>query len=69
MGMLGAVELQPIDGEPTKRALEVFGLCFDNGVIVRTTGDIIALTPPLIIEESEIQQIVETLGQALRELT
>ena len=69
MGLLGAVELQPIEGEPTKRAMEVFRRCFDQGVIVRTTGDIIALTPPLIIEESQIQQIVETLGQALRELT
>ncbi len=65
-GLMGGVELAPREGEPTMRALEVFRRCFDAGVLVRTTGDTVALTPPLIIAESEISQIVETLRVALQ---
>ncbi len=66
MGLMGAVELEPRKDQPTLRALEVFRHCFANGVLVRTTGDIIALTPPLIIEAAQIEQIVTTLGKALK---
>ena len=40
--------------------------CYDNGVLVRTTGDIIALSPPLIIERAQIDQLVDLLAQAIR---
>lgn len=63
---MGAVELAPRSGAPTLRALEVFRHCFDQGVLVRTTGDIIALTPPLIIEPAQIFRIVSVLAEALR---
>jgi len=66
IGLMGAVELEPRKGEPTLRALDVFRHCFANGVLVRTTGDIIALTPSLIIEPAQIGQIVEALGKALK---
>jgi len=66
MGLVGAVELEPMAGQPTARALSVFRECFERGVLIRTTGDIIALSPPLIIEEGQIARIVETLGDALR---
>ena len=66
IGLMGAVELEPRPGEPTVRALDVFRHCFANGVLVRTTGDIIALTPPLIIEPAQIARIVDVLGSALR---
>jgi len=65
-GLLGAVELEPITGEPTARALSVFRACYDAGLIVRTTGDTLAFSPPLIIDESGIAQIVDTLRSALR---
>jgi beta-alanine--pyruvate transaminase len=65
-GMIGAVELAPIDGQPTARALNAFRHCFDNGVIVRTTGDTLAFSPPLIIDESQIEEIVECVRGALR---
>ena len=65
IGLMGAVELEPRNGEPTLRALDVFRHCFANGVLVRTTGDIIALTPPLIIEPAQIARIVDALGTAL----
>jgi len=68
IGMMAAIELEPRAEEPALRALEVFRRCFDAGVLVRTTGDTIALTPPLIIDERQIDQIVTTIGQALQSI-
>jgi beta-alanine--pyruvate transaminase len=65
-GLMGAVELEPRGDGPTLRALDVFRYCFEHGLMVRTTGDIVALTPALIISEEQIAQIAETLGAALR---
>ncbi|MBV6632881.1 MAG: aspartate aminotransferase family protein [Alphaproteobacteria bacterium] len=66
MGMIGAVELEPVAGTPTKRAYDVFLDCWHNDVVVRFTGDTIAMSPPLIMEEQHIEQLVETLRQAIR---
>ena len=51
---------------PGARAYDVFVDCLAKGVLIRVTGDIIALSPPLIIEEEEIDQIVTTLADALK---
>ncbi len=67
-GLIGAVELEPRPGKPGARAFEVFLKCFERGVMVRQTGDVIAMSPPLIIEPSHIARIVETLGAAIREV-
>lgn len=64
-GLIGAVELEPIAGEPTKRAFQAFLDCYDKGVLIRTTGDIIAMSPPLIISRSEIDQLFSTLRDVL----
>jgi beta-alanine--pyruvate transaminase len=66
-GLIGAVELEPRAGKPGTRAFEVFLKCFDRGVMVRQTGDTIAMSPPLIIESKQIARIVETLGSVIRE--
>jgi len=66
-GLIAAVELEPRAGKPGARAFDVFLKCFERGVMVRQTGDVIALSPPLIIERSHITQIVETLSQVIRE--
>jgi beta-alanine--pyruvate transaminase len=66
IGLVGGVELEPIAGSPSKRAFDVFLDCYEHGALVRTTGDIVALSPPLIIERSQIDQIIEILGQAIR---
>jgi beta-alanine--pyruvate transaminase len=66
VGLVGGVELAPLPGEPAKRAFNVFLDCYDKGVLIRTTGDTIALSPPLIIEKSQIDQIVDTIGGALK---
>jgi beta-alanine--pyruvate transaminase len=68
LGLVGAIELEPIDGRPTARAFDAWQRCFDAGLLVRTTGDIIALSPPLVIDEDQIGQIVDTLRAVLRDL-
>jgi len=68
LGLIGAVELEGIEGQPTARAMSIFRECFDNGVIIRTTGDTLAFSPPLVISDSEIETIVETVRTALRAL-
>jgi beta-alanine--pyruvate transaminase len=65
-GLIGAVELEPRAGKPGSRAYEVFVGCFERGVMVRQTGDVIAMSPPLIIEPQQISQLVETLSDVVR---
>jgi beta-alanine--pyruvate transaminase len=65
-GLVGAVELAPLPGEPAKRAFNVFLECWEQGVMVRTTGDTVALSPPLIIEKQHIDRIVDVLGKAIK---
>jgi beta-alanine--pyruvate transaminase len=67
-GLVGAIELESIAGAPGKRGFEAMVACWDKGLMVRTTGDTIALSPPLIIEESHIEQIAATLADVLRKL-
>ena len=66
IGLVGAIELEPMPGEPTKRAFSCFLECFERGVLIRTTGDIIALSPPLIISKGQIDEIVGTLSDVLK---
>ena len=68
IGLVGAIELEPIAGQPTKRAFSAFLKAYEAGLLIRTTGDIIALSPPLIIEKADIDQIVGTLGDILKTL-
>ena len=68
MGLIGAVELDPIAGEPTKRAFQAFLDGYDKGILIRTTGDIIAMSPPLIISKAEIDTLIGTLGDVLKNL-
>ena len=68
IGLIGAVELEPIDGKPTKRAFAAFNKAFDKGLLVRTTGDIIALSPPLIVSKGQIDEIVDTIRETLSEI-
>ncbi len=67
-GLIGAIELDPIAGEPTKRAFTAFLKAFEKDLLIRTTGDIIALSPPLIIEKSQIDEIFDVLKSVLKTL-
>lgn len=67
LGLVAGIELEPIAGKPAARAYDVFLKCYENGLLVRTTGDIIALSPPLIIQKDTIDQIVDILGSAIND--
>lgn len=65
-GLVGGIELRGLPGEPAKRAFNIFLDCYDKGVLIRTTGDTIALSPPLIIERQQIDQIIDTVRGAIQ---
>jgi beta-alanine--pyruvate transaminase len=66
LGLVAAIELQPRDGAPGRRGIEVFRACFDSGLLVRATGDTIALSPPLIVTPDQINEIVDRIADVLR---
>ena len=66
LGLIGAVELEPIAGQPTKRAFSAFLEAYERGIMIRTTGDIIAMSPPLIISEAQIDELIGTLRDVLK---
>jgi beta-alanine--pyruvate transaminase len=69
IGLIGAIELAPREGAPGVRAYEAFTRAFhEEGLLIRVTGDIIALSPPLIVEKSQIDQLFEGLARVLRSL-
>ena len=68
IGVAAAIELEPDVSAPTQRALKVFERAFDDGVLVRTTADIIAVAPPLIASSGDIERIGEVLYGAIKAL-
>ncbi|WP_459615727.1 omega-aminotransferase AptA [Bordetella sp. 2513F-2] len=66
LGLVAGIELAPREGAPGARAGEVFQKCFDQGLMVRYTGDILAVSPPLIIEPAQIEEIFHRIGEVLR---
>ena len=60
-GLILGLELEPLPGKPGTRGFEMLTRCFERRVLVRQTGDVIALSPPLIIEKAQIEQIFGTL--------
>ena len=65
IGLAAAVELAPRPGAPTVRAMEVFHKAFDRGLLLRCTGDILAMSPPLIVSKGQIDEIVDGLRKAI----
>ena len=65
LGLIGAIELESIPGEPTKRAFSAFLKAYEDGILIRTTGDIIALSPPLIISKEQIDELFGKLRKVL----
>lgn len=66
IGLVGGIELASRPGAVGARAFDVFLDCYQSGVLIRTTGDTIALSPPLIIQPDQIGQIVDTVAAAIR---
>ncbi|MFK5980239.1 MAG: aspartate aminotransferase family protein [Rhizobiaceae bacterium] len=68
VGLIGAIELSPVEGEPAKRGFEAFVKAFDMGCLIRITADTIALSPPLIIEKNHIDELMDCLRKVLHEV-
>lgn len=66
IGLVAGIELEARPGKPTARAFDVFLKAFEKGVLIRTTGDTIALSPPLIISKEQIDEIVTTLRDIIK---
>ncbi len=67
LGLVAGIELEPIAGRPTARAYDAFVRAYEKGVLVRTTADIIALSPPLVVERGQIDEICGTIADVLDE--
>ena len=65
-GLILGLELESAAGKPGQRAFEVYMKCFERGLLIRQTADIIALSPPLIVEPAQIEQMFGTLAEVLR---
>ena len=65
MGLVAGIELEPLDGQPSTNGYRALCAAFDAGLLVRVTGDIIALSPPLIISEAQIDELVDKLRGAI----
>ncbi|MEO5693229.1 MAG: aspartate aminotransferase family protein [Usitatibacter sp.] len=68
IGLVGGIELKARDGAPGARGFETFLKCFERGVLVRSTGDTLALAPALIVEEEQIKKMVSTIREVLEEI-
>jgi beta-alanine--pyruvate transaminase len=68
IGLIAGIELAPIPGKPGARAFDAFRQAFAAGVLIRTTGDIIALSPPLVLEKEHIDELFGKLAQVLKNL-
>jgi beta-alanine--pyruvate transaminase len=67
-GLIGAIEMASRPGAVGARAYDVFTRCFfDKNLLIRVTGDVIALSPPLILQKSHIDQIFQRIAEAIRE--
>lgn len=65
-GVAAAIEFSPRDGAPGRRAMDVFHWCYDHGVMVRYSGEVVAIGPPLTITEAQIAFIIDTIRRAIR---
>ena len=65
VGLVAGIELAPRENAAGKRAFEAFTKAFEKGLLTRVTGDILALSPPLIVEKAQIDQMVSMVGEVL----
>ena len=68
IGLIAAIELAPRPGAPGARGLETHIKAFEKGAYIRSTGDVLAFAPPLIIQKAEIDQLFGIAREILRSL-
>jgi beta-alanine--pyruvate transaminase len=67
LGLMGAIELAPLPGQPGKRGFELMIECYERGLMTRIAGETFEFSPPLVIDRGHIDRIFDTLGKVLRE--
>ena len=67
LGLMGAIELAPLPGQPGKRGFELMIACYEQGLMTRIAADTFEFSPPLVIDREHIDKIFETFGRVLRE--
>jgi beta-alanine--pyruvate transaminase len=68
LGLVAGIELEPRPGQPGRRGYELFLRCLERGVLIRYTADILAFSPPLIVEPAQIEQIFDTVAESLQSI-
>jgi beta-alanine--pyruvate transaminase len=68
IGLMAGVELEPRTGAPGARGYELFVDCFQRGLLIRVTGDIVALSPPLTVEDQHIDEMVALIAHGIRRI-
>ena len=68
LGLVAGIELEPRPGQPGRRGYELFLRCLERGVLIRYTADIVAFSPPLIVEPAQIEQIFDTVAESLQSI-
>jgi beta-alanine--pyruvate transaminase len=66
LGLAAAIDVAPVAGKPAMRAFQVFEQALNRGLMLRFTGETLALAPPFISSEREIRDAVEALRESLR---
>ncbi len=66
VGLVAAFDMAPKPETPGKRGYEAMEHGFhEENVMFRVTGDTIAVSPPLIINESQVGELVEKIGRTI----
>ena len=65
IGLMGAIELEPRPDKPGERAYDAMATGCDQGVMLRITGDTLAMSPPLIVTREQIDEIMTRVGAVL----
>jgi beta-alanine--pyruvate transaminase len=69
LGLMAGIDLEPKAGEPVgSRGYAAMVAAFEAGILIRNTGDTLAMSPPLIVGEAEIDRLVTTLGEVIAAL-
>lgn len=68
LGLVTGIEMEPKVGHPGARGYQALVRCFEAGLLIRITGDIIALSPPLIVAREQIDEMFEILKQVMGQL-
>ena len=67
LGLMGAIELEPLPGQPGKRGFDLMIECYERGLMTRMAMDTFEFSPPLVIDRAHIDRIFDTIQAVLRD--